>query len=114
MNCITTHSGELVYPRLGDKLPYIDIAALTYATGISFIRPWGSCRALPPYNERISKTLICLALCTIRTLQISHNLQPLRVINSLQVPQRLQEQARHLLLVYACVASYVLQTFLLH
>src|SRR6266568_7715206 len=24
-----THSGELVYLRLGDKLPYIDIAALT-------------------------------------------------------------------------------------
>ena len=51
---------------------------------------------------------MCLALCTIRTLQISHNLQPLHVINSLQIPKRLQEQTRHLLLVYACVAFYVL------
>ena len=29
MNYITTYSGELVYLRLGDKLPYINIAALT-------------------------------------------------------------------------------------
>lgn len=40
MNYITTHSGELVYLRLGDKLPYIDIAALTHVAGISFVRSW--------------------------------------------------------------------------